>query len=66
MKSIQFLLETICSKIFRCNYLTKKKIFPLFFLHFRNLDSIVNIFKKKMTLIPDIFFNLGTPRKVGR
>ena len=48
-------------------YIRHEKIFlKFFFLKFRNLDSILNIFKKKMTLIPDIFFDLGTPKNVVR
>ena len=34
--------------------------------HFRNLDSILKIFKKKMTLIADGFLNFQTPKKVVR
>ena len=64
MKSILFLIETIYSNIFRCSYLRNKNFFPIFFFHFRNKDSILNIFKKKMTLIGDTFLNLGTPKKV--
>ena len=39
----------------------KRKIFSqfFFFFQFQNLDSILNILKKKMTLIADIFLNLG-------
>ena len=44
----------------------KRRIFSKFFLHFVNLDSILNIFKKKMTLIADVFLNLGTPKDVVR
>ena len=45
----------------------KRNIFSQFFLfHFRNLDSILNIFKKKMPLIADAFLNLRTPKNVGR
>ena len=48
-------------------YIRHEKIFlKFFFLKFRNLDSILNIFKKKVTLIPDIFSNLGTPKNVVR
>ena len=47
MKSIQFLIETICSKIFRYNNLRNKNFFPIFFLRSRNLDSTLNIFKQK-------------------
>ena len=35
-----------------------------FFLHFLNFDSILNIFKKKMTLISDVFLNLLIPKYV--
>ena len=66
MKIILLLIETIFIKIFRWDYLRKKKNFLLSFLHFLNLDSILNIFKKKMTVIGDIFLNLGTPKNVVR
>ena len=51
----------------------KQKIFPQvlfiitifsFFLAFSKFDSIFNIFKKKTTLIGDIFLNLRTPKYV--
>ena len=35
----------------------KTKIFSNFFLHFLNLDSVLNIFKKKVTLMPNVFLN---------
>ena len=44
----------------------KRKILSNFFLHFLNYDSILNIFKKKMTLIADVFLNLQTPKNVVR
>ena len=43
----------------------KQKTFSqifFFFFHFRNLDSILNIFQKRMTLIADVFLNLRTPK----
>ena len=43
-----------------------KNFFPIFFLRFWNLGLTLNIFKKKMTLIADIFLNLGTPKNVVR
>ena len=43
--SVLFLRETIYSNIFR-----KETFFRDFFLCFLNLDSILNIFKKEMTL----------------
>ena len=44
----------------------KKKTFLNFFLHFRNLDLILNIFRKKMTLIADVFSILRTPKYLVR
>ena len=38
--------------------------FFFFFLHFGNLDSILNIFKEKMTLKANVFLNLRTPKNV--
>ena len=46
MTSILFLTEEIDCKIFRCIDLRKEKSFLNFFLHFLNLESILNIFKK--------------------
>ena len=44
----------------------KEKILGDFFLHFRNSDPVLNIFKKKMTLIADVFLNVRTQKKVVR
>ena len=44
----------------------KTNIFSQFFWHFQNLDSILNSFKKKMTLIAEVFLNLPSPKKVVR
>ena len=43
-----------------------KKYFLNFFLNFLNLDSILNILKKNMTIIADVFLNLRTPEIVVR
>ena len=66
MTSILFLIETIYCNIFRCNYVRNKKLSLNFFLNFPNLDSILNILKKRMTLIADVFLNLRTPKNVVR
>ena len=62
MTSIVFLTEAISCNIFRCNYLRNEK----YFLYFQNSDWILNTFKKRMTLIVDVFFNLRTPKYVVR
>ena len=51
MTSIFFLIETRYSYIFRSNYLKKETYLLKLILHFLKLDSILNISKKKMTLI---------------
>ena len=62
---ILFLTEAIYRKIFRYNYLRNEKYFLNFLLSFQNLDSILNIFKKK-PLTADVFLNLQTPKNVVR
>ena len=42
----------------------KQKKFLIFFLHFWNLLLILNIFKNKMTLLPEAFPKLRTPKKM--
>ena len=42
----------------------KQKHFLNFFLHFSNLVHILNIFKKNMTLIAEVFPKLGTPKNM--
>ena len=42
----------------------EKKIFVNLFLHFWNEDNILNIFKKKMILIADVFPKLQIPKNV--
>ena len=66
MTSILSSTEAIYCKIFRCIYLRNEKYFVNFFLHFLNLESILNILKKKMSLIADVFLNLQTPKYVVR
>ena len=44
----------------------KQKSFSQFFLHFWNLVSIWNIFKKKMTLLVDAFSKVPTPKNMVR
>ena len=42
------------------------EFFFFFFFHFPNLYSILNILKKKMTLIADVFLNLRALNNVVR
>ena len=62
MKSILFLRETIERYQFRCNSLTKTNVFLTFLLHFWNLDKILNILSKNITLIDFVISKLRTPK----
>ena len=42
----------------------KQKVFSDSFSNFVNLESILNIFKKNMNLIADVFSNLRPPKDV--
>ena len=53
MTSILFLVETI-----QLDLWGKKYIFLYFCVHFLNLHQILNIFKRKMTLIAYVFSKL--------
>ena len=66
MTSILFLTVTISRNQFRSNYLKNEKLFSNLMLRFRNLHEILNICKKKKTLIADLFAKLRTPKNVVR
>ena len=62
MESILFIIETFEQYQFRCNYLRNKKLLLNFLLHFWNLTKILNVLKKKITLIAFVFPKLRTPK----
>ena len=66
MTSILFLTENIWRNQFGGNYLKNAKLFLNYFLHFWNLHEILNICKKKMSFIADLFVKLRTPKNVVR
>ena len=66
MTSILFLTEIIWRNQFGSNYLKNKKLFLNYILRFRNLHEILNICKKKMSFIADLFVKLRTPKNVVR
>ena len=66
MTSILFLAENIWRNQFGSNYLKNENVFLNYFLHFRNLHEILNICKKKMSFIADLFAKLRTPKNVVR
>ena len=66
MTSILFLTETYLTQPIRTQFLKNEMLFLHYFLHFRNLHEILNISKKKMTFIADLFPKLRTPKNVVR
>ena len=66
MWSIVFLTEAIYCNIFRCNYLRNEKYFLTFFLHFLNLDWILDISQEQMNVTADVFLKLRTPENMVR
>ena len=62
MRSFLFLIERIERYQFRWNYLRNKKLFLIALLHFWNLAKILNVWKKKMTLLAFVFPKLRTPK----
>ena len=65
MTSILLLTEAIFCNMFRCNYLRNEKRFLNFPLHVRNLDSILDMFKKKDDLHSWCVFELTDSEKPG-
>ena len=51
---------------FQMDLSQERKIFSELSFHFLDLESIFNIFKKKMTLIADVFLSLRTQKSVVR
>ena len=66
MTSILFLTEVIYCNILRFIYIRNEKHFLDVFFHFPNLESVLKIFKKKMTLIAHVFLKLRTQKNVIR
>ena len=60
MTSILFGIVTICSSLFKCNFLKNEKLFLNFLFLLWNLHQIFNIFKQKMIVIANVFPRLQT------
>ena len=54
--------KSLCYWHGKCNYLRNKKHFPNFLLHFQNLDQILNILRKNMTLMYFVISKMPTPK----
>ena len=66
MASILFNIARICNSQLKCNYLKKEKLFLNFLFHFWNLHQILNILRKNVMVIANIFQKLETPKNLVR
>ena len=62
--SILFIVETNSRNQFKDNYLKNQKQFLISVLHFLSLHEIFHIWKKKVSLMAQIFWKLLTPKYV--
>ena len=63
MKTIPLGILEICSSRLKCNYLKNKNDFLKFLFRSRNLHQTLNILKKKMIVIANVFSKLQTEIK---
>ena len=60
MASILFNIAWICNSQFKCIYLKNEKFFRNFLFHFWTLHQILNILKKKVMVLLNVFSKLQT------
>ena len=63
MPRIFFNIARIWNSQFKCNYLKNEKLFLKFPFHFWNLHQILDILKKNMMVIANVFPKLQTVKK---
>ena len=66
MTSILFRILRISRSQLKCNYLKNRKLFLNFLFHFRILYHLLNILKKKMIVIANVFPKLKTVKDLVR
>ena len=66
MEGIVLKIVRICNCQFKCSYLKNKKSVLNFLLHFWSLYQILDILKKRMIVIADVFPKLGTVKVLVR
>ena len=66
MTSILFGIVRIWSSVFNCSYHKIKKIFLLFLFHLWTLHQILNLFKKKMIVIANVFPKLQNVKNLAK
>ena len=66
MASILFNIARTCNSQLKCNYLKNEKHFLNFLFHFWNLQQILNILRKEMIAITNVFPILQTAKNLVR
>ena len=66
MASILFGIVRNCGSQFKCSYLDNEKMFHNVLFYFWNLHEILNILKKKMIAIANVFPKLQTVKEFVR
>ena len=66
MASILVKVVIICNSQFKCNSLKNKKLFLIFLLDFWNVHQILNILKKDIIVLADVFRKLETMKILVR
>ena len=66
MTNILFKIVRICQSQFKCNYLKNEKLFLNFFFHFWNLHQTLNVLKKKMIVLANVFPKLENVKNFVR
>ena len=60
MRTIPLIILGICNSLFKCNYLKIGKHLLNFLFHLWTLHQILNLFKKNMIVIANVFSKLQT------
>ena len=66
MANILFKIVRICNSQFKWNYLKNEQLFLSFFLNFWILHEILNILKRKILVIANVFPKLHTMKRLVR
>ena len=66
MTNVLFKIARICHFQFKCNYLKNEKHFLIFLFCFWNLHQILNVLKKKIIVIANVFHKLQTVKNLVR
>ena len=66
MAGILFKIVKTCNSKFKCNYLQNEKLFLDFLFDFWNLHQVLNIFKKGMIVIANVFPKLKNMKRFVR